>query len=619
MMYLVHASIAGLLLFGAVPAVTESLDQNWTAVELESDWIPLQDGWALEDGMMTHPDPFFHGGVLALPALRFEDLAFEADVMIPDVYWDTESVWAGLLTRSPGPLDGGIWHGGYMFFIRADGRVSLVVPGGTDLAETETNLRPREEPIRLRIELEGEQIRCYADDTLVLEASDDRHAVGEVALTHFGNVAGFANVRLSGMALEPEPIEMVEPEHPTPKDHDPVDPLPAIGVRRSPEGQAEFYVRETAERFVPLGFNHTVLEERHSGWHYTFNVGLYDPDEMEGVLSEMADVGTNTIRVWIWGTQDEAGFTGGQDSRGLNGAYMENVVDFFQRATRHGIYVMPVMDETPHNAYYSAIAANAEREADADPAITGYNRNYLSPGPLAAKRMAVADFVRYIKETDPGLLRTVLGWSFANEVFVNHNQGPYLLSEGTVRTSTGQTYDMADKHERQASYDDAIKHFSNVLTEAVKSVDPDALTTIGMWTADAHGREPYNGLLPDDRDPRRPPRPAVLASDDCLLDFLDIHIYPWDGTSKVRPDAHEWDAVGPSAKPAIVGEYGVFKRNTIDEARVMLREMLEQAYDMGYQGSLHWVWDMTMVEGQTWSSVEEGLAEYIMDLDIHPE
>ena len=51
----------------------------------------------------------------------------------------------------------------------------------------------------------------------------------------------------------------------------------------------------------------------------------------------------------------------------------------------------------------------------------------------------------------------------------------------------------------------------------------------------------------------------------------------------------------------------------------MMREMLEQAYSMGYQGSLHWVWDLTAVKGQTWSSVEEGLAEYLMNLDVYPE
>ena len=67
--------------------------------------------------------------------------------------------------------------------------------------------------------------------------------------------------------------------------------------------------------------------------------------------------------------------------------------------------------------------------------------------------------------------------------------------------------------------------------------------------------------------------------------------------------------------PALIGEYGVFKRNTIEETRVMLREMLDQGYALGYRGDCHWVWDLTMVEGQTWASVEEGLGEHVMGLD----
>jgi|GEM_PF-2235835 len=39
---------------------------------------------------------------------------------------------------------------------------------------------------------------------------------------------------------------------------------------------------------------------------------------------------------------------------------------------------------------------------------------------------------------------------------------------------------------------------------------------------------------------------------------------------------------------------------------------------MGYRGALHWAWDLTMVEGQTWSAVEEGLAPFLMKIDLQP-
>ncbi len=387
----------------------------------------------------------------------------------------------------------------------------------------------------------------------------------------------------------------------------------AIGVRVNASGVAEFYNRATGIQFVPKGFNHTVLSEISAGWHATFNVGHYDAEAMDAQLAAMAAAGTNTLRVWAWGVQDETGFTAAQNGEGLNRAYMDNFVDFLQRCVKHGMYVVPILDETPHNAYYDAIAAAAD-EALPTPDITGYNRNYMSPGPLAAKEQATKDFVQYIKDTDADLLHAVLGWAFANEAFVLHSEAPFTMESGEVVTLTGRSYDMAVNEQRQACYDETILHFCNTLTDAVKSVAPDALTTVGMWTSDAHARPPVNYLLPDDRDPRRPPRPSVLASEDSKLDFLDIHIYPWDGTSKVRPEAHEWDAVKASDKPAIVGEFGVFKNNTIEEARVMLREMLTQAFDMGYQGALHWVWDLTEVPGQTWGAVEEDLAAYLGDM-----
>jgi len=394
--------------------------------------------------------------------------------------------------------------------------------------------------------------------------------------------------------------------------------LPAIGIRKNDAGCAEFYSRDLGARFVPKGFNHTVLSDTSTGWHATFNTGIYKPDEMETLLTKMAAIGANTIRVWIWGVQDKTGFTGAPESCGLNEGYMKNVVDFLQRCTRHGIYVIPILDEIPHNAYYDSVAAKADAVLST-PQVTGYNRNYFSAGKLAAKEQAVKDFVQYVKDADAGLLNTVLGWAFSNEAFVNHSEGPFNHDSGEVVVANGKRYDMGDKAQRQACYDESILYWCNTLTDAVKSVAPDALTTLGMWTSDAHGRVPINYLLPDDRDPRRPPRPSVLASKESKLDFLDIHIYPWDGTSKVRPEAHEWDIVKCSDKPAIVGEYGVFKNKTIEEAKVMMREMLEQAYNMGYQGSLHWVWDLTGVEGQTWSSVEEGLVEYLMGLDVYPE
>jgi len=296
---------------------------------------------------------------------------------------------------------------------------------------------------------------------------------------------------------------------------------------------------------------------------------------------------------------------------------MENVVDFLRRCTSHGIYAVAILDETPHNAYYDGITARRDHKLPFR-RVTGYNRQYLTQGLIDAKAAAIADFISYIKAADPGLLHAVLGWSFANEIFVNFTEGPFNRDDGKVATANGRIYNMADKDQRQACYDEGVVYWANRLAEAVRSVDPEALVTAGMWTADAHGRLPYNGVLPDEGDPRIPPRPSALSSEACNLDFLDIHIYPWGGSSKVQSDAHEQTAVLATGTPVIVGEYGAFKDKPIDQARAVLAEMLEQAFDMGYSGSLFWIWDLSMVPGQTWSAVEKGLAAYVMSLQPEP-
>lgn len=404
----------------------------------------------------------------------------------------------------------------------------------------------------------------------------------------------------------------VEPIEDSPDRQQTTSPLPLIGTQMDETGARFLARRDTGERFVPRGFNHTVLEHGSTGWHATFNTGKYNPEASEALLAEMARLGANTIRVWAWGTQNESGFTGGLKGEGLNPAYMDNCLDFLRRATAHRIYVVPILDETPHNAHYNRINDAAGDGVD-DPAITGYNRQYLCAGPLAAKAAAARDFAAYIRDTDPALLPTVLGWALANEVCVRFDQGPFRNDTGEVRTATGRTYDMSDRTQRQACYDETILHWANTLAQAIKEIDPEALVTTGMWTSDAHGRPPVNYLIPDGRDPRIPPRPGILGGPNSKLDFIGVHIYPWDGTSKVRAETHERDLV---VLPAIVGEFGVFKNKPIDTARIMLREMLEQAHTIGYTGYLHWVWDLSMVEGQTWSAVEEDLASYLMQLTL---
>ena len=58
-----------------------------------------------------------------------------------------------------------------------------------------------------------------------------------------------------------------------------------IGIRLV-EGEAEFYDRQTGEKFVPRGYNYVRLapmsKSKPGLWHSTLNPGFYEPERAEG-------------------------------------------------------------------------------------------------------------------------------------------------------------------------------------------------------------------------------------------------------------------------------------------------------------------------------------------------
>ena len=369
-----------------------------------------------------------------------------------------------------------------------------------------------------------------------------------------------------------------------------LDTLPRVTVRQGKGMPGAFVYSDSGRPFVPVGFNHTILGK--GNWHATFNVGFYDPVKMEATLADMQKAGANTIRVWAWGEAREgASVTGDPKSSGVNGAYVANFVDFLKRCRSHKIYVIAILDECPLNAGYTRIA-DKEKSINPCPDVTDYSTQYLSSGFIKAKGALIHDFIRAVKERDAGLLSAVLAWSLCNEAFVTDKCGPFDRQSGRVKTANGKTYDMASKNERQACWDEGIVYWANQLTKAVKKADPDALVTVGMWTSDAQGRPPVNGLLLPGPDPRYCPRPSALASPKCRIEFLDIHVYPFGGSAAVNLETNEYSELQKAGKPVLVGEYGVFREQTpLDKAPELAREMSANIRKLGYWGPLLWLWE----------------------------
>jgi len=599
-----------LLLFcGARGKAVERFHKSWDfGKEGLAGWVVEEGDWRVEEGALVHYDKFFKGGMCVLERPRLSEGVVEVELKLVKTYWNKRTVWGGVVVRGQELVRRGPFSSGYLVIVRAEGQVEVIrAPDGLSLGRGKSKRKPTEAAVHLKVETKGNKLKVWVDGKLEIEAEDATYEAGEVALENFGCGASFAKVKVEGKAapeVEPKAVEAMQPK---PERKAPVKPLPRIRAERRPGEGGIFVEAESRQRFVPLGFNHTVLAK---GWHSTFNVGVYDPEALERTLAQMEAAGANCVRVWAWGKQGPDGFTGGRKSRGLNGAYMENFVDFLRRATRHKIYVIAIMDEEPRNAYYDWIAAKAERKETGVP-ITGHTSQFLTEGAIAAKAQCIKDFIGYVKEADAGLLRTVLGWELANEICVNYSEGPFSYKEGQVRPADGKVYDMGDFAARQRCYDESISYWAKRLSEAVKAVDPEALVTAGCWTADQSGRAAINGVEDDGKDTRVPPRPSVLGAKASGLDCVDIHVYPWGGKAEVDAQAHEAEQVKAEGAPVLVGEIGGGAKAEWPEAKAQLERLAEGSARLGYTGALFWVWDLRSAQARV-SAVEDDYARQIL-------
>lgn len=569
------------------------------------------EGWRIQNGKweaagrgFTHDDPHSFGGALVRRDATFRDVTVEAAISIGKEYSSPGQTWAGFVIRASNAMIHGPWLDGYVVFIRPSGGVELQETGKCTVANAATDCHPDKRPVRLTVEARGTHIRVLVDGREVINATNSGFTEGDLALVSFSNAATFSDVKITGEARKSVLVRVAHTV-PTPKAHPSVNPLLRVTAIHESGSHPRFF-RFGGETYLPEGYDHTVLGGYGGNEHATFNTDVYDPVKMESVLQAMSHLGANAIRVWAWGGQITGnGYTGKHATTGLDLRYMENFVDFLRRCTAHGIYVIPVLDETPTNRYYDNVARTSSI-GSADCLVSGYNQQYLTQWSIDAKKSAIRDFVGYVKRSDPRLLRTILGWELCNEACVSSDTGPFVYGSGKAVTATG-TYDMASDRQRQACWDDGILHWANELTSAVKSVDPKAMVTVGMWTSDAQGRPPVNGIRNHGSDPRFCPRPSVLASEKCRIDFLDIHIYPWDGTSHVDRVAHEWEQVSKSGKPVVVGEYGITSGDP-EKGKQILVELRRNAYALGYQGSLLWVWDLG---NSPYAAVNNGYGELV--------
>ncbi len=382
---------------------------------------------------------------------------------------------------------------------------------------------------------------------------------------------------------------------------DKLEPLERIGIQPGKE-RAEFVLTQSGQPFFVKGFNYIRLR----GGHATFEADTkstkahYEPDRSEAMFSTLSKGGYNTVRVFIIGrSKYTPGIAGDYDTtKAIYEPYMENVLDFLRRATRHGMRVFPTFGDggVPRNAYYR------ERLPE-----KGNNKNLLilTKDGIAARREFITSFLLYIKNKEPALLPTLLGLQCQNEAYLHAVQRPFSQKEGMFTAANGKTYDLSSTDQRQALMDEGYRHYHTQIVKAVKAIDPEMLVAEGVFVPAAVGKDyrTHAGVWPGKTsDERYPPKLTAIGTGS--LDFLDVHFYhttpnPKDVANRFRYNLGSTGFFAPEmaeirkTSPVIMGEFGAFDdhEKTFAAAVDNLVQVRDLANKEKVNGMLFWTYD----------------------------
>ena len=381
---------------------------------------------------------------------------------------------------------------------------------------------------------------------------------------------------------------------------EPIQPLERVAVKSGIRG-ARFVLKDSRTPFFVKGFNYVRLEPGHS----TFDAATdtteahYEPERAEEMFSTLSKAGYNTVRVFIIGrSKTNPGVGGNYDTtQGNYEPYMENVLDFLRRATRHGMRVFPTFGDggLPRNAYYYDRFKK-----------TGNNKNgmVLTKEGIEARIEFITSLLSYVKEKEPAVLPTLLGLQCQNEAHLNADQWPFSETEGELKAANGRRYDLCDTKERQALMDEGYTYYHKRIVQAVKAIDPDMLVAEGVFVPRAVGKDPEEaaGLWPGKyKDERYPP--TLTALGEGVLDFLDVHFYRANTKeSTKRAFKNNLASTGLFAKemrsirmkkPVIIGEFGAFDHieKTFEEAVDNMVIVRDLALEANVNGMLFWTYD----------------------------
>ncbi|KAA3647124.1 MAG: hypothetical protein DWQ07_06405 [Chloroflexi bacterium] len=372
-------------------------------------------------------------------------------------------------------------------------------------------------------------------------------------------------------------------------------PIPEHRIAiRTIDGVAEFYDRETGERFVPRGPNfHIFRPESTYVVDALFSPAHYDPAHIDEAFAAMRSLGYNSVRTSVDLCANDCI---GDPAGGLRDEWLANIADFLQRAKAHGLVVILTSNDLPKKGGYVPRA-----EADCCEPFDGYiNTHYLSPVGVELYKEYWQAIIRGLIANDAPL-DTIMAYSVRGEQFLWTHTPPVSLEEGTVTTANGQSYDMSDPAQKQAMMDDGLAYWIDELRAGVRELDPTALVTVGMFAPNTP-----NDWRPEDRR-YVPTIPALARSQ---IDFFDVHLYP--GQAKLSALAENF-GLPYEERPVMLAEFGAFQYVFRSPATGAAgnQDWQVESCDYGIDGWMHWHWE-GVDDHEVWTGSEFGEAINLM-------
>lgn len=279
--------------------------------------------------------------------------------------------------------------------------------------------------------------------------------------------------------------------------------LPAVEHRigvRLVDGAGQFYDRLTGDRFVPRGVN---LIRLSGGGHSTLDVGQYDPGRIEATFSDLATMGYNVVRVFLYSRP--GGMPGSVG--GLSPEYLDNVVDLLDKARTHGIQIVLTQDWLPESAAWGF---------ESDPLIDNVNAMYLSRGGVETNQHFYREWVSALAARGAAF-DALLAYELRNELYFTESYPPFSLTSGMVTIANGKTYDLGETGAHRRLLEENLVSWVDTMRAEILAIDPTALVTVGFFQP----KGPNTSREGDDR---------IIETEQVIqgssLDFIDLHGYP---------------------------------------------------------------------------------------------